>query len=895
MLIAAVFVLVFASILTLSPAVRERSWNVEFLWYHWVGVGIWFGVFFLANKISARRLPNRDPYLLPTSALLTGWGLMAVWRLYPELGIRQSIWVLIAASIFILGLRLPASLNFLRRYKYLWLTSIIGITALTLLLGTNPMGYGPRMWLGCCGFYLQPSEPLKLLLVVYLAAYLADIYPLLRSSRISQDEKLNLSRDISTHGDGFGSAPILSLMPLLAPTLLIMGLILVLLVIQRDFGTVLILYFIYSGILYISTGQKKILVITLVGLVLAFTAGYFLIDVVQQRVDTWANPWIDPSNSAYQIVQSLISIANGGIPGRGPGLGYPGLVPISHSDFIFSTISEETGLLGAAGLLLLIGIFCVRAMGIAMKASNPFKSYLAAGLTIMLAVQSLVIIAGNMRMLPLTGITLPFISYGGSSLITTYLSLLFLVIISAPFERKNLQRLPSEPFLNMGIFILVGIGLAVLAAGWWTVYRSPNLISRTDNPRRAINDLSVLRGSILDRNNQPINITTGHAGEYSRSTRYPPLSNIVGYTHPRYGQSGLETSMDGYLRGWLGNPAVTVWWHRLLYGQPPPGWDIRLSIDLDLQRFVDQQLEGLKGSLVLLNARTGEVLAISSHPTFDSNSLDETWDQLMHDPDAALVNRAAMGIYDPGPIMNPFLIAGASASDGISKFETQEITGYDNHLSINGYMLECAQDPQDQSFSAAVQAGCPEPAFELGKLLGPDKTVELIQMLGFSSPPNIRLESSGKALDEQSFSPEKSVLGSGLQISPLQLAHAGSVLSNAGTMPPLSLVTAVKSPEEAWTILEPLGTSSSIFNAETALDTKNYFAVEGLPIWQTTALSPPIIGDENSKEGTWYLAGTLPDTDGTPLVLALHLEEKNPELAVEIGRAVLGKSINQIY
>jgi cell division protein FtsW (lipid II flippase) len=299
--------------------------------------------------VSASRLPARDPYLLPIAALLTGWGLMTVWRLFPALGLRQSIWLIPAVGIFIAGTRFPNVLDHLRRYKYLWLTTILLLTALTLLFGTNPLGYGPRMWLGCCGIYIQPSEILKLLLIVYLAAYLAD-------------------QNLSTR-----STPLL---PLLAPTLVITSLAIALLLIQHDLGTAFILLFLYTSILYVSLGRIQIFIMSLIAFIVALGAGYYLFDVVHIRIESWINPWMDPSGSTYQIVQSLIAIANGGITGRGAGLGNPGLVPISHSDFVFSAITEESGLIGALGLLLILALLVSRGISIAINAPGAFRSYL---------------------------------------------------------------------------------------------------------------------------------------------------------------------------------------------------------------------------------------------------------------------------------------------------------------------------------------------------------------------------------------------------------------------------------------------------------------------------------------------------------------------------------------
>ena len=335
--LAAAFLFLYAIILTLAPAARSRSWAVDYRWQHWLGFAVWGIVFLLAHFQLKRRLPDADPYLLPLAAILTGWGILTIFRLVPGFGLRQTAWLLVCGLIFLLGLRISPELHFLRRYKYIWLTGGLLLTALTLVFGTDPGGGDSYAWLGCCGIYLQPSEPLKLLLIVYLAAYLADRLPLS-----------------------------LRPLPLIAPTVVMMGLALLLLVVQHDLGTAFIFIFLYTIILYVASGKKRILLVSLVGLAVAGVAGYFLFDVVRLRVDAWLNPWLDPSGRSFQIVQSLMAVANGGTSGRGPGLGSPGLVPVAISDFVFVAIAEETGLVGTLGLLVILGFFVARGLRTAL-------------------------------------------------------------------------------------------------------------------------------------------------------------------------------------------------------------------------------------------------------------------------------------------------------------------------------------------------------------------------------------------------------------------------------------------------------------------------------------------------------------------------------------------------
>jgi len=639
--LAAIFLGFYALALTISPAVVARSWEVDYRWSHWLGYLVWLAGFAIAHHESSRRLANRDPYLIPIIGLLTGWGLLTIWRLTFRFGLRQTIWLAVVLSVLIIGMRITSLLKVLRRYKYLWLTSGLLLTTLTLIFGTNPMGFGPRLWLGCCGVYFQPSEPLKLLLIVYLAAFFADWGHAFVPTPNAQHLTFSTLRSRL-------DAPQLRV---LIPTLIMTGIALLLLIVQRDLGTASLFIFIYSVMIYLALGWHAIPLFSVLGLGLAGVAGYALFDVVRLRVDAWFNPWLDPSGRSYQIVQSLIAVANGGIFGRGPGMGNPNVVPVAHSDFIFSTIVEETGLIGALGLLTVLGFLLQRGMRTALHARDTFSNYLAAGLTAYLVAQSVLIIGGNLRLLPLTGVTLPFVSYGGSSLLISFIAILLLLHISAKsdvecpdVQMSDARRIPAS-LLSLTALLFTGLLAAALVNGWWSYQRGPDLLTRTDNPRRAIADRSVLRGALLDRHNIPLVETTGQSGDLTRTTLAPNFGSIIGYNHPVYGQAGLEASLDPILRGLQGQNALTVWWHHLLYGQPPPGLDVRLTLNLELQRTADDLLADHTGALVLLNAESGEILVMASHPTYDPNLLDDIWDELIHNERAPLLNRAIQGRY----------------------------------------------------------------------------------------------------------------------------------------------------------------------------------------------------------------------------------------------------------
>lgn len=852
--LAGVFLGLYTLTLSLAPAARARSWTVEFEWNYWIAFVIWLLAITLMHWQTGRFLPERDPYLLPIAGLLTGWGILTIWRIFPSFGLRQALWLLGVAAVFLLGLRAPNHLSFLRRFKYLWLTGGLILTGLTLIFGTNPTtGANPRLWLGCCGVYFQPSEPLKLLLIVYLSAYLAD--RLLFTTR---------------------------LLPLLTPTLVMTGLTLLLLLVQRDLGTASIFIFLFAIIVYIGTGRKSILVISALTLGIAGVAGYWLFDVVRLRVDAWFNPWLDPSGRSYQIVQSLLAVANGGILGRGPGLGNPDLVPIPHSDFVFAAITEETGLVGAIGLLVSLAILAARGLYVAIHAPDSFRRFLAAGLSAYLIGQSVLIVGGNLRLLPLTGVTLPFVSYGGSSLLTAFLTLLLLLHISNGSQSQP-SIVPGLPrYLALGGFLLGGLAAAAMVAGWWAVYRGPGLLERTDNPRRAIAERFVRRGEILDRRNEPLVATQKSSGQYFSQSPYPPLGPVIGYTNSVYGQSGLEASLDPYLRGLQGNPALTVWWHHLLYGQPPPGLDVRLTLDLNLQKTADRLLTEQRGAVVLLNSESGEILVMASHPTFDPNLLDQNWTDLVKDPDTPLLNRATLGRYQPGPAIAPLLYAAAWRDAKIPP-APQTLT-YD----LDGLTLKCALEPQEPTWNFLISDGCPTAQLTLGQAVGNDAVLALYNQLGFYTPPALRLPADSLSSPVAFTDGPRAFLGQAdIAVSPLQMALAAASLSNGGTRPAPRLASAVNTPEAGWVVLPALTEPARVFPGSIANQVADALTAERLPVWQVLASTP----NGPQEYVTWYLAGTLPSWNGGPLTLVILLEENSPDLAQVIGQAILQAAI----
>ena len=344
-----------------------------------------------------------DQVVLPLVSMLAGLGLVLTHRLAPALASRQTNWVLLGAATLIVVAGAPWSMRWLRRYRYTWATLGLLLVALTLLFGVRPSGAGPRLWLGLGPLLFQPSELLKVLLVIFLASYLAERRELVAFAT------LRIGR--------------LRLPPLtyLGPILFIWGLSMVLLVWQRDLGAALIFFGIFLAMLYVASNRWTYVA----GSLALFLAGALLVVQtfahVQQRVAFWLDPWPDAAEGSYQIVQSLIAMASGGVLGAGLGYGFPTYIPAVHTDFVFVATAEEMGLAGALAIIALYTLLVHRGFHIALRAEDAFEKLLAVGLTSVFGLQTLTILAGNLKLIPLTGVTLPFVSYGGSSLVTSSL------------------------------------------------------------------------------------------------------------------------------------------------------------------------------------------------------------------------------------------------------------------------------------------------------------------------------------------------------------------------------------------------------------------------------------------------------------------------------------------
>lgn len=348
------------------------------------------------------RAADADPVLVPLLALFGGLSLALVRRLAPEFGAAELRWQLLAVVVVAAATLGPFQPTLLQRYRYSWAIGGIALVLVTLLFGRTAVGApagSPRLWLGVGSLGFQPSEIMKFVLIVFLAGYI--------------DDRRELLSERGPRVGGWRLPPL----PYLAPMAVMLGLSLGLLVVQRDLGAALLMFVITLGMIYVATLRADVVLIALGAFAVGAAYLHRHAQIVATRVAIWLDPWAASQESGYQLVQGLLAVASGGVIGTGLGRGQPTIIPAVHTDYVFAAVIEELGLAGGLAVLALYGVLTWRGMRIARDARRSFEAHLAAGLTLGFVFQEAIIVGGNLRLMPLTGITLPFLSYGGSSLL----------------------------------------------------------------------------------------------------------------------------------------------------------------------------------------------------------------------------------------------------------------------------------------------------------------------------------------------------------------------------------------------------------------------------------------------------------------------------------------------
>ena len=652
--------------------------NVE-LTLETLSVPIGLAVAFIAAHISVRIFaPDADPAILPIVFVLSGIGIAFVTRLRPDLAVNQVIWLFLGVAAMIATLIVVRNLDVLARYKYT--LGIIGVVLLVLPMVIGTELNGSKLWITFAGFSFQPGELAKIAIVLFLAAYLATNREALSASSI----KL-----------GPFSLPRLRM---LLPLLIMWGISLLVVIFERDLGSALLFFVFFVVMLYVATGRVSYVVMSLLLLAIGGILCYTFFDHVRTRIDIWIDPWQDPSNKGLQIVQSLYSLADGNLLGTGIGRGLPTLIPIVESDFIFSAIGEEMGFLGGAAVIMAFMLFAVRGIATAARAKSDVSAFTAAGLTTAICFQAFLIIAGVTKLLPLTGVTLPFMSQGGSSLISSFIIVGLLLragdeatghdhlianattgAIALNEDREAAKVVHGEHARasfglvtpESGVLGRIALGrrltalITVFALLFAALIANLTCIQVVDaqairekpgNNHTIAKSAYVQRGAIVTSDGVVLAESVPQDdGTYART--YPQgtlAAHTVGYISTRYGTTGIEQTMNDTLTG----HADYSNWRSALYslaGVSTPGSTVVLTINSQMQKAVEEALQGYTGAIVLLDPTTGAVLAKASSPTYSASDLTSA----IESEESVLYDRATSALYAPGSSMKVVTLSAA--------------------------------------------------------------------------------------------------------------------------------------------------------------------------------------------------------------------------------------------
>ncbi|OBH08604.1 cell division protein FtsW [Mycobacterium sp. E2699] len=436
---AELLLLCFAALITVAALLIVQANQDRGLRWNLVSYGLVFLIMFGSAHLAIRRFaPYTDPLLLPIVALLNGLGLVMIHRLdlvnnessgrhHPS-ATQQMLWTVVGVAAFALVVTFLRDHRQLARYGYICgIAGLIFLAIPAVLPASMSEQNGAKIWIRFPGFSIQPAEFSKILLLIFFSAVLI--------------AKRGLFTSVGKHFMGMTLPRPRDLAPLLAAWVISVGVM----VLEKDLGTSLLLYASFLVVLYLATQRFSWVVIGLVLFVAGSVAAYFLFDHVRVRVQMWWDPFSDPDGSGYQLVQSMFSFATGGIFGTGLGNGQPDTVPAASTDFIIAAFGEELGLVGLAAILMLYTIVIVRGLRTAIATRESFGKLLAAGLASTLALQLFIVVGGVTRLIPLTGLTTPWMSYGGSSLLANYILLAILARISHSARRplRTRARNPS--------------------------------------------------------------------------------------------------------------------------------------------------------------------------------------------------------------------------------------------------------------------------------------------------------------------------------------------------------------------------------------------------------------------------------------------------------------------
>lgn len=751
---------------------------------------ILFQFYFLYNLFE-----GMDEVILLIVDTLAVLGFVMLQRLTPELALRQVEWFTAGCVILFLTMLVVSRLKINHLGKLINALMLLGpiILFLVAFFGEESGGATSKVPLGSLS--IQPAEFVKMIFVLVLANAL--------------DHKKSFHEKI--------------------PLFLFVAFSILGVVLQKDLGSALHFFLVFLFIYQISTNDWIVSLSAAGAGILASIVSYRIFSHVRVRVEAWKNPWADVGGKGWQVAQSLIAMGSGGLIGLGLGMGTPYIIPASRTDFIFAAICEELGILTGGMVIGFYVLILIRSMQKAYRAHHNFDMLLACGSAVSLGMQAFIIIGGVVKMIPLTGITLPFVSYGGSSMIVSLCIIGLIQSVSIKNERfvedmaeydgeyqveeyegNNISDEADNDFTGQGmegktkylkrnirnaLLILMSIFLMLTIYFYYNLYiYSERWFSDPNNARVRVDMVNpdIIPGSIMDRNHKVLVVTKSSAGQnstiyyrdYHKDSRY--AAHIVGSR--KYG-IGAEVLYVKYLLGYDNNLFERIYQKAFL--EHEQGNNVILTIDIHLQKYIYQAMGEAKGSVVLMNPKTGEILAMVSKPSFNPAEENE------EPAEESLLNKASYGRYPPGSVMK--IITAAAALESTIDLDDYTVK-CEGITEINGVTITCSgrEAHGEINLLHAMEVSCNAYFAGLVQEIGWKQLKKTGEAFGFNRDflfSDIKTTQSLLPLNRRTDAEELAWSGVGqgrVLTSPLHMAMIVSAIANRGEMPEPRLIYGIE-------------------------------------------------------------------------------------------------------
>ena len=866
------FIMIFVNHITSSLVLLSSRQDFTYLFFPVFQMLAVFAYLVLMRAI----YPKSNRIILNHVAMLLSIGFVILTRLSLTRSMRQFM---IVAFSLVIGLMIPV---FMKQFKLIQrcelIFAVVGIVILGAVLIRGRLINGSKLSFSILGLSFQPSEFVKIIYVLFIACILArakHFYHILLSAALAAAHVL-------------------------------------ILVASKDLGSALIYFITYAIMVFAVTRKIRYVIAGFAGGAVASYISYFLFSHVRVRVEAWLDPWHDINATGYQIAQSLFGIGTGGWFGMGIDAGSPGSIPYVEQDFIFSAVCEEYGVLFGICLIAICVNLFLEIVRVAHSCQEPFVKYASYGLGIIYVSQLFLTIGGNTKFIPLTGVTLPLISYGGSSVLA---SVMMLSVVQGfyinndlllEYEGENMEEdedafVPYIPkrYMNAaaGVFIALFASICIYLTHF-VHYDSPKVINNSYNAKRQeILAAKTIRGDILAADRQVLATTITDSDE-----RYYPYSKVFAHAigYASNGRMGVEQNANIYLVS--SNVSLNNKLSDDLADEKHMGNTVVTTLDPRLQTLAYDALGLYEGAVIITEPETGKILAMVSKPDFDPNTIDEIWEDLISDEESSvLVNRVTQGLYPPGSTFKIFTAL---------EYIRENPYDYENYLfdcnsqfKYGDNIINCFHGTRHGKvdFSLSFAKSCNASFANIGLSLDRSKFQDMLDSLYFNRNLPVEFLSNKSSISENIADSDndmiQTVIGQGqTQMTPLHLAMVTAMIANGGKMMQPYIIDHIENANrEIITSFEPmpLGNFISLEEADILKQLMHAVVTEGtgtrLKSDSYSAAGKTGSAEYNSKSDShaWFTGFTY-DTD-RPLQITVIMEGAGSggEYAVPVARRIL--------